>query len=439
MTTRRNLFIIAGGVVATGGTVALAGCREPARTAAAVPDVLVAESRKGLVVLGGARPHGLGAQAAVSPDGGLVYAVTRDKGGGSTLVRLDPADGVPKERITLGNGWVPRVISTDGRACALSRTPASVRPTARARTSLLVVIEGRQRSYDLGGVVEPDAFTRDNAGLFILEWLPPEAPDRYRVRLLDIASGAVQPLVTRNKVPVPAGAEEEMRGDGRQAVLSPDRQILFTLYTHQPGHQHTRDLIAGRPGNVHAFVHVLHLTECWAYCLDLPHPFGEGPAEGHAIAVSSDGRRLAVVDVTSGSLAYADTTALAIERVASITGTDGNHATGADGGQTTSADGNHTSADRGHATGGAASLLLSPDGRRILVGAGTTVTVLDGDTDAVTSRWQVPGAIRGLGMSRDTTRVYAGGADEVVWLDAGSGTLQGRAPVEGLTALRHVR
>ena len=114
---------------------------------------------------------------------------------------------------------------------------------------------------------------------------------------LDLASGKVGPLLTRAKAPVPAGAEEEMHGEGRQAVLSPDREVLYTLYTHQPGHRHTRDLIAGRRGNVHAFVHVLHLNERWAYCLDLPGPFGTGPASGHAVAVSADGGQLAVVDM----------------------------------------------------------------------------------------------------------------------------------------------
>jgi hypothetical protein len=362
-------------------------------------------------VLGGPRPHGLGAKAVVSPDGGLVYAVTRDQVGVSVLVRLNPADGVSTRSTALGGGWIPRVASADGRFCALTVTPASARPAARARTPLLVTAEGRQQQrYDLGGVVEPDAFTSDGTGLFVLEWLPPEAPDRYRVRLLDLASGAVQPLLTRNKVPVPAGAEEEMRGDGRQAVLSADKQVLYTLYTHQPDHRHTRDLIAGRPGDVHAFVHVLHLTERWAYCLDLPHPFGEGPAAGHAVAISDDGERLVVADVTSGSLAYADTAALTIERVAAMP-----------------------------AANGAASLALAPDGLRVFIGAGTTVTVLDRGTDTVTARWSVPGTIRGLGLSRDAARVYAGGADEIVWLDTGSGTLRGRVAIDGLTALRHVR
>jgi hypothetical protein len=412
MTTRRNLLIIAGGVAAAGATAVLTGRGDrtqpggAAEPDAAVPDVLVADSRDGLVVLGGTRRHGLGRQAVASPDGRLVYAVTP----GPTLVRLDPADGVPTRGIALGGGWIPRAVSADGRACALGRTPESVPPVARERTPLLVTTDGRQRRHDLAGVVEPDAFTGDGSGLFVLQWLPAEAPDRYRVRLLDLATGALRPLLTRTKLPVPEGAEEEMRGGGRQAVLAPGGQVLYTLYTHQPGHRHTRDLVAGRPGNVHAFVHVLHLTERWAYCLDLPHPFGEGPAAGHALAVTADGRQLAVLDVTSGSLAYADTTALAISAVVSVP-----------------------------AGSGAASLALTPDGRRALAGAGPEVTVLDRGTGAVTARWPVPGPVRGLGLSPDAARVYAGGTDEVVWLDAGTGTVRGRAAVGGLTVLRHVR
>jgi hypothetical protein len=405
MTTRRNLFLIAGGVV---GTAALAGCREPAAVAVPkVPDVVVADSRRGLVVLGGTRPQALGAAAALSADGRLVYAVTRGTTGGSVLVRQDPANGVPIRSVGLGGGWLPRVISSDGQSCALTRTPAAALPAARARTALLVTTDGKQREYDLAGVVEPDAFTDDGAALFVLEWLPAAAPDHYRVRLLDLTAGTLSPLLTRNKVPVPAGAEEEMSGEGRQAVLSPNRQILYTLYTHQPGHRHTRDLLSGSPGNAHAFVHVLHLTERWAYCLDLPDPFGTGPAAAHAIAVSPDGGQLAVVDTTTGHLAYADTTDLTIQNVVPAPKGDG-----------------------------VASLLL---GERVFVGVGTALSVLDRRTAAVTASWSLPGAIRGLGLSRDGARVYAGGADEVVWLDAASGALLGRSPVADLLEVRHVR
>jgi DNA-binding beta-propeller fold protein YncE len=149
------------------------------------------------------------------------------------------------------------------------------------------------------------------------------------------------------------------------------------------------------------------LTERWAYCLDLPDPFGTGPAAAHAIAVSPDGAQLAVVDITTGHLAYADTTDLTTQNV--------------------------VAAPKG---AGAASLIL---GERVFVGVGTALSVLDRRTAAVTASWSVPGAIRGLGVSRDGARVYAGAADQVVWLDAASGKLLGRAPVADLLEVRHVR
>jgi hypothetical protein len=403
MTTRRNLLIIAG------GATLLSACRdEPRPAAVSVPDVVLAETRQGLVVLGGPHPRALGREAVTSADGRIAGALGRDDGGRPALVRLDPATGELGEPLPLAAGWFPRVVAADGGFCALTRNPAGPRPVARARTSVLVASGAGQREYDLSGVVEPDAFTRDATGLFVLEWLPAGAPDHYRVRRLELSTGELHPLLTREKSPVPAGAEEEMRGDGRQAVLSPDRQVLYTLYTHQPGHRHTRDLISGRPGGAHAFVHVLELAQGWAYCLDLPEPFGAGPADGHAVAVSADGQRLAVADTTSGAVVLADTTALAID----VRGTVA-------------------------AGSGTASLAFAPD-RRLLLGAGKSVTVLAPDAK-VLARWPVPAAVRGLGVSQDGSRVYVGGTDEVLWLDAASGTVRGRAPVGGLTALRHVR
>ncbi|BCJ52224.1 hypothetical protein Asp14428_36990 [Actinoplanes sp. NBRC 14428] len=348
----------------------------------AVPDVLVAETTEGLAVLDGTRVRPLGRLAAASPDGRFRYAVEAD-----TLV--GPAAAVPLEA-----GWAPQVVSPDGTACVLRRGG-----------SLLVARGGGQRRYDAPETVQPDAFTADNTGLFVLEWLPPEDPERYRVRLMDLATGALRPLLTRAKVPVPAGAEEEMRGQGRQAVLSPDRQVLYTLYTHQPGHRHTRDLVAGRRGNVHAFVHVLHLEQRWAYCLDLPHPFGEGPAESHAIAVDPTGGRLGVVDVSSGSLAYASTANLTVERVESVPNTQGT-----------------------------AALALAAGGRTY-AGSGTTVTVLDGG--AVT-RWTTASQVRGLALNRDGSLLYLGGPDGVTWLGTASGEQRDRVRVPGLTVLRHV-
>lgn len=404
MTTRRNVLIM------TGGAALLTACREPLRAPVVVPpDLLLVDTLGGLVALSGTQSHGLGRHATVSPDAASAYTAVPG-GGGTTLVRVAPATGARTGLGSLAGRWTPRVVSTDGRSCALTEGPPpgdDGRPAARPHTAVLVVQGDGQRRLRLPGVVEPDAFTSDGSGLFVLEWLPAGAPDRYRVRLLDLATGRLQPLLTRAKTPVPPGAEEQMRGAGRQSLLSPDRQILYTLYTHQADHRHTRDLVAGRPGGVHAFVHVLHLHERWAYCLDLPHPFGEGPAAGHAMAISDDGDRLLVADVASGSLAHADTADLAVRRVSAVP-----------------------------AGPGAAGMSIGRNGTAF-VGAGRTVTVVD-PAGAVTGQLPLPHELRGIGISRDGARIYTGGSGEVTWLDTGSGRLLGRAAVDGVATVRHV-
>jgi hypothetical protein len=402
MMTRRTLL---GGLVAT---AALAGCREARPTAAAptgVPDVLLASTGQGLTRIDASGVRDLGVFAEATRDGRFVCAVTGDREG---LAWLDSRSGALVRSTTLGGGWVPRVISDDGRVCALSRFPATDPPAARPRTSLLVVTQSEERRFDLPGIVEPDAFTVDGSGLFVLEWLPAAAPDHYRVRLLDLPSGKVEPLWTRDKQPIPPDAEEEMRGEGRQAVLSADRQMLYTLYTHQPGHQHTRDLLAGARGNVHAFVHCLHLTQRWAYCLDLPHPFGEGPPSAYALA--ADDRHIAVLDASSGSLAYASTTDLTLEHVTSVPFPE---------------------------PAGPAGLALSPDGR-VMAAATRYVTVLDKASPGVKARWTLPSDVRGMSLSPDGSRLYAGMPTGVTWLDTKTGHVLGTATVDGLTALRHV-
>ncbi|WP_436529335.1 YncE family protein [Actinoplanes sp. HUAS TT8] len=397
MTTRRNFLTLA----AAASGLALAGCRETPESTAA-PDLLLAGTGRGLVRLTPQGELAYGTEAVLSSDNARIMTVRE-----GSLTQIATGTGVATGTTRLPAGWLPRVISPDGRAGALTRTPPSVIPSGRARTELLVVIDKNPRVYDLPGAIEPDAFTLDATGLFVLDWLPAAAPDHYRVRRLDLADGTLQPLFTRDKSPVPNGAEEEMRGEGRQAVPSADGRLLLTLYTHQPGHQHTRDLLSGRPGNAHAFVHVLNLAEGWAYCVDLPHPFGEGPPEGHAIAADSWGA--AVVDSASGRMAYANLESLAVDRVVAAP----------------------------IPAGASSALVMGPD-RRIYAGAGDRITVLNRDTDVVEASRPVPGVVRGLGLSRDGARLYAGTPGAVHWFSAADGRALGSRAVPDLTGLRSV-
>lgn len=403
-----------------GGAVLLTACREPvARVAekrARVPDLLFANTASGLVTLRGDRVDTHGA-AIAAPDGSRVYAATT-LDNATVLSTVDTLTGRETERVRLAGRWTPRVVSPTGRLVVLTPADAapgvisagvSGKPVARTRSRIMIAGHGGvTHDVQLTGNFEPDAVTYDDNGLFVLEWLPAAAPDRYRVRLMEFATRTPQPLFTRDKRPVPAGAEEEMRGEGRQAVLHPNGRVLYTLYTHQPDHRHSRDIVAGRTSGAHAFVHVLHLEQRWAYCLDLPEPFGRGPAAGHALALSPDGNRLAVADVTAGRLVLANAEALRIYRVVALP-----------------------------PAGGAASVATGAGS--CFVAAGPSIHVVDDAAGAVSGTWRAGGAVRGLGVSRDGARLYVGRPDGIAWLDSRTGTQLGWVPVPGLLALRYAR
>lgn len=393
------------------GAAALVGC-DPARipdptSAVPVPDALLVEVDGGLGVVRGADrqlvPH-----SVATADGLTVYA-TEPEGADTAFWRIDTATGRASARVSLPGRWLPQAVAASGTAVALTSTEVTVtkgRPAGRAVTPVLIAdVTGVQHRLELRGNFVPEAFTDDLAGLFVLEWLPAQAPDRYRVRLVDLATETPGPLYTRDKAPVPPGAEEEMRGDGRQAVLAPDRTVLYTLYTHQPDHQHTRNLISGRPGNVHAFVHTLNISARWAYCIDLPRPFGEAPASGHVMAVSPGGDWLFVAEVTSGAVAEISTAELTVRRTTSLAAGTG---TG------------HAAADRD----------------RLFVGAGRMVRTVDLARLGRSTEWPLSEPVNGLVPSPDGNRLYVGQADAVSWHDPVTGAELGRAAVPGLVVLR---
>ncbi|MFE9959972.1 YncE family protein [Micromonospora sp. NPDC005299] len=405
--SRRSILTLLAGA----GAAALAGC-EPTRgtassPAVAIPDPLLVHVDEGQALLRGTDRRTI-PRAVASADGAWIFATAPD-GPDTACWRIDTTTTHASAKTVLPGRWVPQAVSADGTGLALTTTGATVnggRPAGREVTPVLVAdVNGARHRLDLRGNVVPEAFTADRTGLFVLDWLPPTAPDRYRVRVVDLATGEPGPLSTRDKSAVPPGAEEEMRGDGRQAVLAPDRTVLYTLYTHQPGHQHTRDLVSGRPGNAHAFVHTLNLRERWAYCIDLPHPFGEAAAVGHAMAISPDGGRLLVADVSSGTVADISTEELAVRRTVPQ-----DRATGA-----------------AHAAAG---------NDRLFLAAGTTVRALGLTRLTGTVDWRVGEPVAGLVLSRDGSRLYVGQRNAVSWHDPGTGRELGRVPVPGLVAVR---
>jgi len=409
--------------LATAGFVV--GCERERRTPAAAPppkgDLLVAETAAGLAVLAadGATVVPAGPGLLVPGGTGLVRSAA---GPGRTEVTgHDVRHARVRWRASVSGTMRPCAVSADGRLVALSggnggtAGASTYKPVGRSHTTLVVADDGGERvRLDLPGNLEPEAFSVDGQRLFVLDYLPPTAPDRYRVRMLDLNTRRLEPLLTRVKSAVPPGAEEEMRGEGRQAVYDPTRGLLYTLYTHQPDHLHTRDLVAGaREGaaHVHAFVHTLSLREQWAYCIDLPAPFGERPAARHAIALERPGGPgLVVVDAASGAIARLDPDGLM------VIGT-GSFAPPAQG-------------------GGDAVARFTPSGDLLMAGGPEVVRLAPDGSE--TGRWANKSNVRGLVPHPDGRRVYVGQDGAVACVETDTGRELSRAPARGLRSLREL-
>jgi hypothetical protein len=230
------------------------------------------------------------------------------------------------------------------------------------------------------------------------------------VRQLNLRTGVVGAIGSRQKVAVP---EETMRGTRHSHILSPDKTTLYTLYTNQPEHLHSRDLAAGLPqssGDYYAFVHVLKLSEGWAFCLDLPQPFGVGPASGHALALSPDGQWLYVADRSSGAVALASTRELTLRGVGYI-------------------DANLSPSSAAATVGPDYSLFLSDT---------SDVLVLDPKTFAVQRRLPVRGTPTGMALSPDGQRLFVTTHQRLIALDVQSGFELGEISADSSTGVQHV-
>ena len=365
-------------------------------------------SGDGLSVLDGATGRRIGAAAALTTaDGRRLVTVEAD---GRVVVRTAATGEVVAATAVRGSMRLAAVAPDAGLIALVDGDPAG-----RAQTTIVVAgPTGERHRLTLPGFVQPEAFSVSGTTLFVLDMLPPEHPDRYRVRALDLASGSLRALnlVGDNsgvKVLVPTAAEEEMRGEGRQAVFDAGSSRLFTLYSHQPDHQHVRDLLNpgardGKP-DVHAFVHTLSVTDGWAYCVDLPTPFGTGAIEGLTIANAAAAAEIWVADAGKGALAVIHASALVVIQELSCT-----------------------------ATAGPAALAASPE--RVYLAAGRRVFVFDARSKTAVATWDLPAPAAGVAVSAQG--VYVGQPGAIVRLEPASGAVAAVIAAPGLSRVERV-
>src|SRR2546423_5745981 len=211
MTTRRQVLALASASL-------LAGCTGRA-DAAGVPDLLLVDTAAGLALVRGIATKLLGT-ALATPAGTRLYT-TGAAGDDTVLASVAAATGTPFGRTVLAGRWVPGVVTPDGHRLALMQ-PREAGDSGARQTTILVADDGREHSrIELPGDLEPDAFARDGHALFMLERL--RAPERYRVRLVDLTTRGFVETLTRDKRPVPVGTEEQMYATARLSVLAPDR------------------------------------------------------------------------------------------------------------------------------------------------------------------------------------------------------------------------
>jgi hypothetical protein len=355
--------------------------------------------------------------AVASTDGARLYEA--DTSNGRTSLRtIDAADGSVLSHATVPGDLAVRVVSWDGTQVALMPPLRPGQdgwtPVPRTRTTMTVADPtGRSEPvrYRLAGNYAPEAFSTDHAYLFLIQYLPAEAPAVYRVTKLDLASGTVEPVLGPYK-----GPAERMPGTRLEQVPAADGSKLFTLYTSERPGFAPHDAPVPRNAIV-SFVHVLSLSEGWAHCIGLPKVLWHQPASAEAMALSPDGSTLYVVDADKGAVVTMDTESL---------DTSGPYRVDLP------APGQRTTAT------------VSADGRTLFVGTaagGGHVTAIDTSTFDVTDRWSTGGGVSGIGMSLDGARLYVAldGGLEVLSAtsgrDLGDVGVPSPAPIQAISAI----
>ena len=126
--------------------------------------------------------------------------------------------------------WVAYAVTAGGTAGRRARSRPAGR---RARSSPCRQAASWSTSSSPGNLV-PEAFSLEPQGpgeapwLYVLEYLPAEAPTHYRVRVLDPNTGELSlPLNLRN---YGLTVDTQMSGISRDQVVASDEGLLFTLY-----------------------------------------------------------------------------------------------------------------------------------------------------------------------------------------------------------------
>jgi hypothetical protein len=223
--------------------------------------------------------------------------VTVPANGDTVLARVNPHGGrILASRLVRGTFTIPAV-AYDGSAAGLSadgRTLVLIQPRAnfpRAQTPLTVIDTQRLRTLEvvrLHGDFSFDAISPRGSLVYLIEYIAPTDPTRYRVRAYDLAANRLlpQPVVD------PREPGEKMGGNPLTRATSPSGRWAYTLYDG-----------AGKT----PFVHALDTSTRSARCIDLDALTGTNlsrmrlhlDAAAHTLTVNNGRRPVVVIDMRS--------------------------------------------------------------------------------------------------------------------------------------------
>jgi hypothetical protein len=215
----------------------------------------------------------------------------------NTLVGMIAVNGgkVVRTRLLHGTFTVPAVaydgsaggLSADGSTLVLI-SPRQGFPRAKTTFKLLEATLLRpKKTLTLQGDFSFDALSPDGRWIYLIEYTSPVDPLKYQVRVLDAATGKLQP----QPIVDPRDPGEKMNGDPLTRTSSPDGRWAYTLYS----------------GTEHPFVHALDTVARDARCVDLDSLTGRKDLPSLRLSLGSDGRDLSVQAPGGEQLAVVDT------------------------------------------------------------------------------------------------------------------------------------
>jgi hypothetical protein len=231
----------------------------------------------------------------VAVRGGAVRYVTLPAGRDTTLVQTAVAGGQILGVTRLRGTFTIPAVAYDGSSSGLSAdgttlvliTPRPTFPRARTTFAVLDALPMLVRRVAvLRGDFSFDAISPDGSTMFLIQYVSPTDPTRYRVRAYSLRSWRLLP----RPVVDPRERDEAMRGLPQTRATSADGRWAYTLY----------DGAGGTP-----FLHALDTMRRQARCIDLP--LLAGRQDLGQLRLRPTGAGLAVTDAARTTVALVDT------------------------------------------------------------------------------------------------------------------------------------